>query len=57
MLGFLDSCYLFSYAFFMFFSGFLAERCNLRYFLSLGMILSGIATYLFGIAFYENIHS
>ncbi|KAI1291781.1 putative glycerol-3-phosphate transporter 5 [Halotydeus destructor] len=56
-LGLMDSCYLFSYAFFMFFSGFLAERCNLRYFLALGMIFSGIFTYLFGIAYYENIHN
>ena len=37
-LGMLDTTYLFSYAFFMFFSGFVAERMNLRYFLSLGMI-------------------
>lgn len=57
LLGVLDSCYLFSYAFFMFFSGFLAERCNLRYFLALGMIFSGVFTYLFGIGFYLNIHS
>jgi len=57
LLGIMDSCYLFSYAFFMFFSGFLAERCNLRYFLALGMIMSGIFTYLFGVAFYEGIHS
>lgn len=53
----MDSFYLFSYAFFMFFSGFLAERFNLRYFLSLGMILSGCMTYLYGIAFYYNIHN
>lgn len=57
MFGLLDSCYLFSYAIFMFFSGFLAERCNLRYFLAIGMILCGIFTYLFGLAFYLNIHS
>ena len=55
--GLLDSSFLFSYAFFMFFSGFVADRCHLRYFLALGMLMSGIFTYLFGIAFYYNIHS
>ena len=57
LLGLMDSFYLFSYAFFMFFSGFLAERLDLRYFLSMGMILSGVFTYLYGIAFYYDIHS
>jgi OPA family glycerol-3-phosphate transporter-like MFS transporter 1/2 len=53
----MDSTYLFSYAFFMFFSGFVAERMNLRFFLSFGMMLSGFFTYLFGIAYYYRIHS
>ncbi|CAG2116827.1 unnamed protein product, partial [Medioppia subpectinata] len=44
LLGLLDSSFLFSYAIFMFFSGFVAERCHLRYFLSLGMLLSGLFT-------------
>lgn len=57
LLGTLDSSFLFSYAIFMFFSGFIAERCHLRYFLAIGMIMSGIFTYLFGIAYYYNIHS
>lgn len=57
MLGLMDSVYLFSYAIFMFFSGFLAERFHLRYFLAVGMIGSGIFTYLFGVARYYNIHS
>ncbi|RWS25679.1 sugar phosphate exchanger 2-like isoform X2 [Leptotrombidium deliense] len=57
VLGFMDSCFLFSYAIFMFVSGFIAERCHLRYFLALGMIGSGIFTYLFGIAYYYDIHS
>jgi len=56
-LGLLDTSYLFSYAFFMFWSGFLAERMDLRYFLTLGMMLSGLFTFLFGFAFYYNIHS
>lgn len=57
LLALLDSAFLFSYAFFMFFSGFLADRCNLRYFLSAGMIASGLLLYSFGLAFYLNIHS
>lgn len=57
LLALLDSAFLFSYAIFMFFSGFIADRCNLRYFLSGGMVLSGILLYAFGLAFYLNIHS
>ena len=56
-LGVLDTAYLFSYAFFMFWSGLLAERMDLRYFLSLGMIFSGFFTFLFGLAYFANIHS
>merc|ERR1719187_1247109 len=56
-LGLLDTTYLFSYAFFMFGSGFLAERMDLRYFLSLGMILSGVSTWLFGFSYTVGIHS
>ncbi|XP_075587051.1 glucose-6-phosphate exchanger SLC37A2 isoform X2 [Dermatophagoides farinae] len=57
LLGLLDSAFLFAYAFGMFFSGFLAERCNLRYFLAMGMLLSGLLNYTIGLAFYYNIHS
>lgn len=57
MLAILDSAFLFSYAFFMFIAGFAADRCNLRYFLSGGMMLSGLLLYAFGLAFYMNIHS
>lgn len=57
LLGVLDSSFLFSYAGAMFLSGFVAERVNLRYFLAVGMISSGIACYLFGIAHRFNIHS
>lgn len=41
----------------MFISGFVAERMSLRYFLSLGMILSGFFCYLFGVAKTADIHS
>jgi OPA family glycerol-3-phosphate transporter-like MFS transporter 1/2 len=30
---------------------------NLRYFLSLGMIMSGLFTFLFGLAHYIDVHS
>lgn len=56
LLGALDSAYLFAYAASMFLSGFVAERVNLRYFLALGMITSGIFTYLFGLAKSYGIH-
>ncbi|CAG0879510.1 unnamed protein product [Cyprideis torosa] len=57
LLGQLDSAFLFAYAFGMFASGFIAERVDVRYFLSIGMIFSGIFTYLFGIAKSYQIHS
>ncbi|KAL1456543.1 hypothetical protein WDU94_001265 [Cyamophila willieti] len=57
LLGQLDSAFLFSYAIFMFFSGIIAEHVNLRYFLTVGMILSGFANYLFGLAYVLNIHT
>ncbi len=57
LLGFLDSSFLFSYAIAMFFAGFIAERVSLRYFLSLGMLLSGFFCYAFGYAKVRDIHS
>lgn len=57
MLATLDSCFLITYAIGMFISGFIADRCNLRYFLSMGMLLSGLFTYALGLAYYYNIHS
>jgi len=56
-MGLLDTSYLFSYAIFMFVSGYVAERMDLRVFLSAGMILSGIFTFLFGLAYPANIHT
>ena len=53
----LDSSFLFTYAIGMFISGFVAERCNLRYFLAFGMLFSGLLTYATGLAYYYNIHS
>jgi len=56
-LGFLDTSFLASYAIFMFVSGFVAERVNLRYFLAIGMILSGLFTFLFGLGRYMGVHT
>lgn len=39
-----------------FFSGHVAERMNLRYFLSAGMILSGVMTLMFGLGYTWGIH-
>ncbi len=40
-----------------YFSGFIAEHMNLRYFLTMGMFLSGVFSILFGLAFYIDMHS
>ena len=57
LLGILDSVYLFSYAFFMFLSGFIAERVNVRIFLTVGMIMSGVFVIALGVAKYAEIHT
>ncbi|XP_068621748.1 glucose-6-phosphate exchanger SLC37A2 isoform X2 [Battus philenor] len=57
LLGALDSAFLFSYAGAMFISGMVAERVDLRYFLSLGMLVSAIFCYLFGLGHTLGIHS
>lgn len=56
LLSTVDSSFLFSYAFFMFFSGFVAERMDLRLFLSSGMVLSGVFCSMFGLGYVFNIH-
>ena len=38
-------------------SGFLAERMNLRYYLTLGSLLCGLGNTLFGLAYLLRIHS
>lgn len=57
VLGGLDLAFLFAYAVGMFCSGHIAERMNLRYFLTIGMIGSGFFTALFGFGRYWNIHA
>ena len=57
VLGLLDTAYLVTYAICMFASGFVAERVDLRLFLSTGMILSGLTTLMFGLAPSLGLHS
>ncbi|XP_065904156.1 glucose-6-phosphate exchanger SLC37A2-like isoform X2 [Dysidea avara] len=56
LLGTLDYAWLFSYAIAMFFSGQLAERSNLRYFLTVGMLGSSLSVALFGMGYFLHIH-
>ncbi|KAL3309429.1 hypothetical protein Ciccas_012026, partial [Cichlidogyrus casuarinus] len=56
-MGALEYTYLFTYAVALVFMGRIAERSDLRKFLAVGMVLSGISTVLFGIARTNNIHS
>uniref|UniRef100_A0A3Q2QZM1 Glucose-6-phosphate exchanger SLC37A2 n=1 Tax=Fundulus heteroclitus TaxID=8078 RepID=A0A3Q2QZM1_FUNHE len=57
LFGVLDNSFLIAYAIGMFFSGIFGERLPLRYYLSFGMLMSGLFTCLFGLGFYWNIHS
>ncbi|ESO99923.1 hypothetical protein LOTGIDRAFT_213082 [Lottia gigantea] len=57
LLGYLDVSFLFAYAVGMFISGHVAERIPLRYFLSSGMIMSGLLCALFGMGYFWNIHA
>lgn len=57
LLAYLDTAFLLSYAIFMFISGFVAERMDLRYFVSLGSFLSGVGLIAFGLAYPMQIHS
>lgn len=57
LLGALDLAFLFSYAVGMFFSGFVAEHMDLRHFLTVGMLSSGLFTALFGMGYFLKFHS
>nr|XP_053631625.1 glucose-6-phosphate exchanger SLC37A2-like [Cherax quadricarinatus] len=56
LLGTVDSSFLFAYAAGMFISGIIAERVDLRLFLSFGMIFSGIFCGMFGLGHAFGIH-
>ncbi|KAJ1411938.1 Sugar phosphate transporter [Sesbania bispinosa] len=57
LLGELDVAFLSVYAFGMYFSGHLGDRCNLRIFLTVGMLGTGLFTSLFGLGYWGNIHN
>ncbi|KAK2573851.1 Glucose-6-phosphate exchanger SLC37A2 [Acropora cervicornis] len=56
LLGALDLAFLFSYAVGMFFSGLLAEHMDLRHFLTVGMLASGLFSIAFGLGYFWNVH-
>lgn len=57
LLGEVDVAFLAVYAIGMYFSGHLGDRTNLRIFLTIGMVGTGVFTSLFGIGYWGNIHS
>ncbi|KAL2227207.1 putative glycerol-3-phosphate transporter 1 [Sesamum indicum] len=56
LLGELDVAFLFVYAVGMFFSGHAGDRMDLRIFLTIGMVGTGLFTALFGIGYWANVH-
>lgn len=56
LLGQLDVAFLFVYAAGMFFSGHIGDRMDLRIFLTIGMLGTGLFTSLFGIGYFAGIH-
>ncbi|KAL0382287.1 UNVERIFIED_CONTAM: putative glycerol-3-phosphate transporter 1 [Sesamum calycinum] len=56
MLGELDVAFLFVYAAGMYFSGHVGDRVDLRVFLFVGMVGTGLFTALFGVGYWANIH-
>ncbi|KAI4529904.1 hypothetical protein MG293_019760 [Ovis ammon polii] len=56
LLGAVDNAFLVAYAIGMFISGIFGERLPLRYYLTAGMLLSGLFTSLFGLGYFWNIH-
>nr|XP_014971521.2 glucose-6-phosphate exchanger SLC37A2 isoform X1 [Macaca mulatta]XP_015291373.1 PREDICTED: sugar phosphate exchanger 2 isoform X1 [Macaca fascicularis]XP_028689960.1 glucose-6-phosphate exchanger SLC37A2 isoform X1 [Macaca mulatta] len=56
LLAGVDNAFLVAYAIGMFISGVFGERLPLRYYLSAGMLLSGLFTSLFGLGYFWNIH-
>ncbi|CAK9135156.1 unnamed protein product [Ilex paraguariensis] len=56
LLGELDVAFLFVYAIGMYFSGHVGDRMDLRIFLTVGMVGTGLFTSLFGVGYWANIH-
>ncbi|KAL5744310.1 hypothetical protein ACOSP7_027170 [Xanthoceras sorbifolium] len=57
LLGELDLAFLSVYAFGMYFAGHLGDRINLRIFLTVGMLGTGLFTSLFGVGYWGNVHN
>ena len=55
-LGNLDMAFLLTYAVGMFFTGHIADHMNLRHFLVIGLVMSGLFTALYGAAFFWDVH-
>lgn len=56
LLGELDVSFLFVYATGMYFSGHVGDRMDLRLFLTVGMVGTGLFTSLFGLGYWAHIH-
>lgn len=56
LLGYVDYAWLFSYATALYFSGIIADRVNLRYYLVIGMLGSVANLCLLGVAYFGDIH-
>eukprot|EP00731_Ephydatia_muelleri_P030045 Em0021g568a len=56
LLGYVDYAWLFSYAIALYFSGIIADRVNLRYYLVIGMLGSVANLCLLGVAYFGDIH-
>ncbi|XP_058104519.1 putative glycerol-3-phosphate transporter 1 [Magnolia sinica] len=57
MLGEIDVAFLSFYSIGMYFAGHLGDRLDLRVFLTIGMVGTGLFTALFGAGYWLNIHS
>jgi len=57
VIGTCDFAFLASYSVGMFFSGHLGDRMDLRKFLTVGMLMSGLWVSMFGMGYYANVHS
>ncbi|XP_015156446.2 glucose-6-phosphate exchanger SLC37A1 isoform X1 [Gallus gallus] len=57
LLGALDYSFLCAYAIGMYLSGIIGERLPIRYYLTVGMLASGLFTAMFGLGYFCNIHN
>ncbi|XP_071422458.1 glucose-6-phosphate exchanger SLC37A1 isoform X2 [Pithys albifrons albifrons] len=57
LLGALDYSFLCAYAVGMYLSGLIGERLPIRYYLTGGMLSSGLFTAMFGLGYFYNIHN